>query len=287
MDSTTAPWMAAARAAGAATRDNRAMPLFHIAFYRFVPLADPDGTAAHLRALASAQALTGSVIVAHEGVNGTLAGPAEALDAFEAAMGAMPGFAGLAFRRTACVTPPFARLAVHWRRDIVAVGEGGGPPAGTAVDPAAWRALLDAPDVVVLDNRNRFEWRLGRFRGAIDPGVRHFRDFPDQVRAWAPRWRAEGRRVAMYCTGGIRCDKTSAWMVGLGLDVLRLDGGILRYFAEVPDAHADWDGACFVFDNRVALDTRLQETATTADEVFADPDDHWRLARARRLDAAV
>ena len=263
------------------------MPLFHIAFYRFVPLADPDAHAAHLRGLAAAEGLTGSVIVAHEGVNGTLAGTAPALDAFQDALQAVPAFAGLGFRRTACTTPPFARLAVHRRREIVAVGQGGGAAAGTAVDPAAWRALLDAPDVVVLDNRNRFEWRLGRFRGAADPGVHHFRDFPDLVRRQAPQWRADGRRVAMYCTGGIRCDKTSAWMTGLGLDVLRLDGGILRYFAEVPDAHADWDGECFVFDNRVALDTRLQETATTAEQVFADPDDHWRLDRARRLDAAV
>jgi UPF0176 protein len=262
------------------------MPLFHIAFYRFVVLPDPDAIAAQVRALA--HALTGSVIVAEEGVNGTLAGPAAALDAFEDALRALPPFAGLAFRRTACTTPPFGRLAVHRRREIVAVGQAGAVgEGGAAVDPAAWRALLDAPDVVVLDNRNRFEWRLGHFRGAADPGVGHFRDFPSRVRAEAPRWRAEGRRVAMYCTGGIRCDRTSGWMASLGLEVLRLDGGILRFFAEMPDAAADWQGECFVFDNRVALDTALQETATTAEQVYAAPDDHWRLARARRLDAAV
>lgn len=156
------------------------------------------------------------------------------------------------------------------------------------MDPLAWRALLDRDDVVVLDNRNSFEYRLGRFRGAIDPGVRNFRDFPAYVEAHAAQWKAEGKRVAMYCTGGIRCDKTSGWMSGLGLDVLRLEGGILNYFAQVPDAERDWSGECFVFDNRIALDTHLQETETTLEQVYGDdPADAWRLARARRLDAAA
>lgn len=264
------------------------MSLFHIAFYRLAAIADPEALVAQLRALAAG--LTGSVLVAEEGVNGALAGPADALDAFEAGLALMPPLAGITCRRTACITPPFARLAVHRRREIVAVGDAGAGAdgeGGAAVAPADWRSLLAAPDVVVLDNRNTFEWRLGRFRGAVDPEVTHFRDFAAYVRDRASQWRAEKRRVAMYCTGGIRCDRTSGWMASLGLDVLRLDGGILRYFAEVPDAHRDWDGECFVFDNRIALDTRLQETGTTAEQVYAHPDDHWRLERARRLDAAV
>ena len=262
------------------------MSLFHIAFYRFVPLPDADAFADHVRALT--RELTGSVLVAEEGVNGVLAGPARALDAFEASLHADPRFTGMVFRRTACTTPPFARMKVHRKPEIVAVGRGGAKPmAGTAVSPEAWRELLGRDDVVMLDNRNAFEYRLGHFRGAVDPGVHNFRDFPEYVESHAAQWRAEGRRVAMYCTGGIRCDKTSGWMAGLGLDVLRLDGGILNYFARMPDAGGDWDGECFVFDNRIALDTRLQETGTTLDEVYgADPADAWRLARARRLDAA-
>jgi len=261
------------------------MTLFHIAFYRFVPLPDAAEVAERLRGLA--HGLTGSVLVAAEGVNGVLAGPAEALDAFEAAFTADPRFSGLLFRRSACTTPPFARLKVHHRAEIVAVGQGG-PVGGTAVDPLAWRALLERDDVVVLDNRNSFEYRLGRFRGAVDPGVHNFRDFPAYVAAHAEQWKAEGKRVAMYCTGGIRCDKTSGWMSDLGLDVLRLEGGILNFFAQVPDADRDWLGECFVFDNRIALDTRLQETATTLEQVYGDdPADAWRLARARRLDDAA
>jgi len=261
------------------------MSLFHIAFYRFVTLPDPDAFADHLRVLT--RDLTGSVLVAEEGINGVLAGPAPALDAFEATLQADPRFAGMPFRRTACNTRPFARMKVHRKSEIVAVGRAGGQGmAGAAVSPEAWRELLGQEDVVVLDNRNAFEYRLGHFRGAVDPGVRNFRDFPEYVEASAAQWRAEGRRVAMYCTGGIRCDKTSGWMAGLGLEVLRLDGGILNYFARMPDADRDWAGECFVFDNRIALDTRLQETSTTPDDVYgADPAEAWRLARARRLDA--
>ena len=168
------------------------MTLFHIAFYRFVPLPDAADVAERLRALA--HGLTGSVLVAAEGVNGVLAGPAEALDAFEVAFTADARFDGLVFRRSACTTPPFARLKVHHRAEIVAVGQGG-PVGGTAVDPLAWRDLLERDDVVVLDNRNSFEFRLGRFRGAIDPGVRNFRDFPSYVEAHAAQWKAEGKRV--------------------------------------------------------------------------------------------
>ena len=143
---------------------------------------------------------------------------------------------------------------------------------------------LQRPDVVLLDNRNSFEFRLGRFRGAVDPRVANFRDFPAYVLAHAPAWAAAGQRVAMYCTGGIRCEKTSAWMRGLGIPVWQLEGGILNYFEQMPDADRDWDGECFVFDNRVALDTRLQETATRLEDVYTgSPDGAWRLARALRL----
>ncbi|MES2184155.1 MAG: rhodanese-like domain-containing protein [Pseudomonadota bacterium] len=274
--------------------------LLHSAFYRFVPLADPPAAAEALRA--RAQGLLGSIVVAHEGINGTVAGPAYAVAAFEAALqqaDLLDGvLRGMAFKHSACATEPFGRLKVGVKPEIVALGLPGAPgsPGGAPLPPPdehdashlappAWRALLARDDVVLLDNRNHFEYRLGHFRGAVDPQVHNFRDFVAYVQAHAPAWRAAGRPVAMYCTGGIRCDKTAPWLRSQGLDVWQLGGGILNYFQSLPDAGRDWQGECFVFDNRIALDAALHETATTAEQVFdaAQPDEAWRLQRARRL----
>jgi UPF0176 protein len=266
--------------------------LLHSAFYRFTRLADPEADAVLLRGLA--RDLYGSVTVAPEGVNGAVAGQVAAVLAFESALRTDARFHGMAFKHSACVTPPFARLKVLVKHEIVALGLPGAAALplpderdASHVSPAEWRALLDRDDVVLLDNRNHFEFRLGHFRGAADPGVRHFRDFVAYVQDQAPAWRDAGRPVAMYCTGGIRCDKTAPWLRSLGLEVLQLEGGILNYFEQLPDAAQDWLGECFVFDKRIALDAQLQETPTTADEVFdpADEGEAWRLARARRLDA--
>lgn len=263
--------------------------LFHIAFYQFVPLDAPEQVAAQLRAITAD--LKGSILVAREGINGVLAGTEVALQAFEDHMGRDARFARMPYKRSRCgATAPFGRMKVHTRPEIVAVGlppEAAALPAGgVPVSPRDWRGLIAQDDVVVLDNRNSFEFKLGHFHGAVDPGVSHFRDFPAYVQAHADEWKRDGKRVAMYCTGGIRCDKLGGWMQhGLGLQVYQLDGGVLNYFQEMPDAGADWQGECFVFDNRIALDTRLQETATTAEQVYAgEPDGEWRLQRARRLD---
>jgi UPF0176 protein len=262
---------------------------FHTAFYRFVPLAAPDAVVDTLRQLA--MGLLGSVLVAPEGINGVLAGTAKSLDRFEQALTSPAccagAFGGMAFKRSACTTMPFARLKIHRKEEIVALGLGPADPAargGITVTPQQWRTLLADEDVVVIDNRNSFEFRLGRFHRAIDPQVDTFRDFSAYLTAHAPEWRATGKKIAMYCTGGIRCEKTSASMPDLGIDLYQLDGGILNYFQCMDDAAQDWDGECFVFDNRIALDTALQETATTAAEVYRDPADAWRLARALRLD---
>ena len=268
----------------------------HSAFYRFTPVADPVTTAAAVRALA--QGLFGSIAVAGEGLNGAVSGPPHQVRAFEQALqgdGVLHGaLAGMAFKHSACTTPPFARLKVLVRPEIVALALPGGDDLpvpderdDTHLSPARWRELLHKGDAVLLDNRNHFEFRLGHFKGAVDPQVRHFRDLVAHVQQHADEWRAAGRPVAMYCTGGVRCDKTAPWLRSLGLEVLQLDGGILNYFATLPDAAADWQGECFVFDKRVALDSRLQETATTAEHVFDanDPGEAWRLARALRLDA--
>jgi len=267
-------------------------PQVHSSFYRFAALADPSALAERLRELVAG--LGGNVIVAAEGISGAVAGPPARLQAFEHALVTeFDGvFAGMVFKHSACATRPFHLVKVHVKREIVAFGVPGVTASGapdtqddTHVSPQRWRELLDEPDVVVLDNRNSFEWRLGRFRGAVDPEIKHFRDFPAYVESQAPQWKAEGKRIAMYCTGGIRCEKTSAWMQDQGLTVYQLDGGILNYFQAMPDAAADWQGECFVFDKRIAIDAKLQETATTAEEVYADePDGAWRLARAKRLD---
>ncbi len=266
--------------------------LFHSAFYKFVEVADPDAIAESLRDVA--RELTGSILVAVEGINGVVAGTTDVLDAFELALtqdarfgGA---FAGIVFKRSACTSRPFFKMRVHVKREIVAFGIDGVRPdadGNNNVSPAQWRELIARDDVVIIDNRNSFEYRLGKFKGAIDPLVPNFRDFPKYVETNAPAWKAEGKTVAMYCTGGIRCEKSSAWMQDLGLNVVQLEGGILNYFQSMPDAEKDWEGECFVFDNRIAIDTKLQETATTYEEVYAaEPDGEWRVARAKRLDLA-
>lgn len=271
-------------------------PLLHTAFYKFVALPQAQEVVAVLRELTSNPALpvNGSILVATEGINGMLAGAPEVINALEHALLNDPrfdgAFSGMPFKRSECKTVPFHRMKIHLKAEIVPLGVDGvdGRKTGTNVSPQDWRELITQPDVVLLDNRNSFEYRLGHFANAVDPLVTNFRDFPAYVREHLPQWKAEGKRVAMYCTGGIRCEKTSAWMLGMGVPVYQLEGGILNYFKEMPDAHKDWQGECFVFDNRVALDTRLQETATTLEDVYTgagDPeaDDAWRLARAQRL----
>ncbi|WP_119156482.1 rhodanese-like domain-containing protein [Caldimonas tepidiphila] len=272
--------------------------LLHSAFYEFVPLASPRAVLDALRVLT--RELEGSIIVAAEGISGAVAGAPEAVETFEAALIGDPAFGGafarIVFKRSACTTRPYAQMALRLKPEIVAFGvDGASGPEPQREDagrlgPQAWRELLMQDDVVVIDNRNSFEYRLGRFRGAIDPGVGSFREFADYARAHAPAWKAAGQRVAMYCTGGIRCEKTAGWMrQELGLEVLQLDGGILNYCQTLPDADRDWLGECFVFDNRIALDARLRETPTTAAEVYdpARPDEAWRLERALRLDAGA
>jgi UPF0176 protein len=273
------------------TFESTTEPLWHTAFYKFVQLDDPDAVVARLHELT--EPLTGSILIATEGINGMVAGTAAMLDTFEVALANDPAlngkFAGIVFKRSECKTVPFRKMKVRRKNEIVPLGIAGidGTKTGIDVPPAEWRELIKQDDVVLLDNRNSFEYRLGRFHNAIDPHVTNFRDFPKYVEDHIDEWKAEGKRVAMYCTGGIRCEKTSAWMRTLGMDVFQLQGGILNYFKEMPDAEKDWDGECFVFDNRIALDTHLHETDTTLEDVYGEePDGEWRLQRAKRLDQA-
>jgi UPF0176 protein len=264
--------------------------LLHTAFYKFVRLEDADAVVTHLRELT--RTLLGSILVAEEGINGVLAGRRADVLAFELALRNdvfFDGkFADIAYKHSACTTPPFARMKVHRKSEIVFLGVDGVDAVsqtGIDVSPAEWRELIAQDDVVVIDNRNSFEFKLGKFKNAVDPGVDNFRDFPTYIEEHVPQWQAEGKRIAMYCTGGIRCEKTSAWMLDMGLPVYQLEGGVLNYFEKMPDAQKDWEGECFVFDNRIALDTKLQETATTLEDVYGGvPEWEWRLQRAKRLD---
>lgn len=269
----------------------------HSSFYRFVAVGDPEAVAARLRELVVG--LGGNILVAPEGISGAVSAEPALLAAFEQALQIDPvfngAFAGMVFKHSDCATRPFSLIKVHVKPEIVAFGVPGvsGLPdpakPDTHVTPERWRTLIGEPDVVVLDNRNSFEFKLGRFKNAVDPQVTHFRDFPAYVQSHAEDWKREGKKLAMYCTGGIRCEKTAAWMQDQGLTVYQLDGGILNYFQSLPeidkDAQAEWDGECFVFDKRIAIDTQLHETATTAEQVYAD-EPPWRLARAKRLDPA-
>ncbi|MFT3734076.1 MAG: rhodanese-like domain-containing protein [Rhodocyclaceae bacterium] len=264
-------------------------PLQFISFYKFVQIPDPDACCALLHEITTD--LLGSILVAHEGINGMLAASGEALDRFEKNLSEDPRFearfTGIHFKRSECRTQPFGRLKIKHKPEIVPLGipdVDATSKTGIDLDPEEWRELIAQDDVVLLDNRNSFEFRLGRFRNAIDPGVTNFRDFSAYVEEHLAEWKAGNKKVAMYCTGGIRCEKTSAWMLDLGLPVYQLKGGILNFFEKLPDAERDWDGECFVFDNRIALDTKLRETDTTAADVYGEhPDEVWRLQRAERL----
>jgi UPF0176 protein len=273
--------------------ENYAVPHIHSAFYQFVRIADVERFVVRIREIASE--LTGSIIVASEGINGTVAAEVQRVESFENALRSDAAFGGafarIVFKRSECKTAAFGRMKVHLKDRIVAFGEADDAVFGertTAVSPQVWRELIARDDVVVIDNRNSFEYRLGRFENAIDPGVSHFRDFQRYVESNADEWKRDGKAVAMYCTGGIRCERVAPWMQQLGLKVYELDGGVLNYFQQMPDAEREWRGECFVFDNRVALDTKLQQTTTSIEAVYeAEPDGAWRIARAKRLRDAV
>lgn len=236
---------------------------FHIAFYKFTRLQDLPAIQAEIAAWCAD--LMGSVLLAEEGINGMLAGTAEALDAFQARLTdpafCAGAFTGTVFKRTEAASMPFKRMKVRIRPEIVPLGiaDVDGADTGIDVPPAVWRELIRRDDVVLIDNRNHFEYEYGHFVGALDPGVDNFRDFSEWIQAHLPTWQAEGKTIAMYCTGGIRCEKTSAWMKQtLNVPVYQLQGGILNYFMALPDAEQDYTGSCFVFDEREALTPDLQ-----------------------------
>ncbi|WP_291866463.1 rhodanese-related sulfurtransferase [Bradyrhizobium sp.] len=247
------------------------MPFTVAAFYQFAALPDFRELREPLRAICAGFELKGSVLLAHEGINGTIAGN-------EAAIGGLIGqlregalFGGrldhLELKFSSASRMPFRRLKVRLKKEIVTLGDPAADPTrqvGVYVDPADWNALIADGDTLVIDTRNQFEVAMGTFPGAVDPGIRSFGQFKDfAARQLDP---AKHRRIAMFCTGGIRCEKASAWLLARGFDeVFHLKGGILKYLERVPEAESRWHGECFVFDDRVALGPGLRQRQTEHD----------------------
>ncbi len=225
------------------------------ALYHFTRLADPAAVQGPLAWLCCSQGVKGTLLLAPEGINGTIAGTRQAIDAVLAHLRALPGCSDLGHKESHSQTMPFGRMKVRLKREIVTMGQPDVDPTaavGRYVPARDWNALISAPDVAVIDTRNDYEVEIGTFAGAVDPGTRTFRDFPEWWRRNAQRF--AGKRIAMFCTGGIRCEKSTNFLLGEGVsEVFHLQGGILKYLEEVPEADSLWQGECFVFDKRVSL----------------------------------
>ena len=229
-------------------------PVLVAALYRFARVEEPARLRDRLAGICRQAGLRGTLVVAGEGINGTVAGSGEGIATLTAFLQGQAGLDGLEIKFSRAAQMPFHRMKVRVKREIVTMGVPVDPPAeaGRYVEPVAWNELLADPDTIAIDTRNEYETALGTFSGAVDPETHTFREFP----AWAERNRdrLEGRKIAMFCTGGIRCEKATAYLRGLGLnEVFHLKGGILKYLEDVPAQSSRWRGECFVFDERVAV----------------------------------
>jgi UPF0176 protein len=237
------------------------------AVYQFVQLPDFRELKDPLHKLCLDLGIRGTLLLAHEGINGTVAGSHEAIDALMIELREGTLFMGrldnLELKFSTATEMPFKRMKVRLKKEIVTLGDPQTDPlrrVGTYVTPAEWNRLLEEPGIVLLDTRNDFEVEMGTFEGAVDPRIKRFSEFKDFVRNELDP--AQHRRVAMFCTGGIRCEKASSYMLAQGFEeVFHLKGGILKYLEEVPEAESRWNGGCFVFDERVALGHGLVEQA--------------------------
>ncbi|MGA7993814.1 MAG: rhodanese-related sulfurtransferase [Bradyrhizobium sp.] len=235
------------------------------AFYQFAAMPDFRQLREPLRVLCAGLGLKGSVLLAHEGINGTLAGGAGAIGELVGQLRGGGLFRGrldrLELKFSQAKAMPFQRLKIRLKKEIVTLGAAEADPTrqvGTYVDPADWNDLIAAPDTLLIDTRNAFEVAIGTFAGAVDPGIKSFGQFKEfAARHLDPE---KHRRIAMFCTGGIRCEKASSYLLSRGFaEVYHLKGGILKYLEGVPEADSRWRGECFVFDERVALGHGLRE----------------------------
>lgn len=223
------------------------------ALYRFTPFADPAALRGPLLSVCERAGAKGSLLLAPEGINGTIAADRAGMESVLAHIRGLPGCADLDWKESTAAEVPFGRMKVRLKREIVTMGEPDVDPraaTGRYFEPSDWNALIGAPDVVVIDTRNDYEVAIGTFDGAIDPGTKSFREFPRWWRENAKRFGT--KRIAMFCTGGIRCEKATNFLLKEGVsEVYHLKGGILKYLAEVPRDQSRWNGECFVFDQRV------------------------------------
>lgn len=248
------------------------------ALYHFARIEDPAAQRPPIEELCAAHALCGTVLLAQEGINGTVAGPAQGVAALVDHIRSLPGFERIEVKYSRALSAPFRRMKVRLKREIVTMGVPDIDPVrgqGAYVDPADWNALIRDPDTLVIDTRNHFEVEQGSFTGAIDPGTERFSEFPAWFDARAEELRASGRQIAMFCTGGIRCEKATAYVRAKGFDaVYHLKGGILKYLEDIPAEESLFSGGCFVFDERVALGQGLA--------VLGDPDAPEMVDRQRK-----
>jgi len=240
------------------------MTLTVAALYHFTHIDDLEGKRDELLGLCRAEDVYGTLILAAEGINGTIAGPASGIENVIGCLSSWPEINGLEVKYSASSSRAFKRLKVKVKKEIVTMGVPDVDVAkdvGTYVEPKDWNELIERDDVLVVDTRNSYEFGVGRFAGALDPETETFREFP----AWAQDLASgeEGSKptaVAMYCTGGIRCEKATAYMRKLGfVEVYHLKGGILKYLEQVPEKNSLWEGECFVFDERVTVTHGLAE----------------------------
>ena len=238
------------------------------AFYQFAALPDFRELREPLRAICARLGLKGSLLLAQEGINGTIAGTPDSVDALVGELERGVLFGGrldnLELKFSLSATMPFGRMKVRLKKEIVTLGDPQVDPTrqvGTYVDAAEWNALISAPNTLLIDTRNAFEVAMGTFEGAVDPGIRSFGQFKDFAAQHLDP--AKHQRIAMFCTGGIRCEKASAYLLARGFtEVYHLKGGILKYLEGVPEDQSRWRGECFVFDERVALGHGLRERGT-------------------------
>jgi len=229
------------------------------ALYQFVAVDDWADWRSRWLDRAGALGIRGTLLLAQEGINGTIAGTREAIDQMLVALRSHPALTDLSARESIAPAMPFQRLKIKLKREIVTFNQPVAPTerTGTRVAPTEWNALIADPEVKLIDTRNQFEVEIGSFQGAIDPETQTFTEFPDAVERLLDPQR--DRKVAMFCTGGIRCEKASAYLLAQGFEqVYQLEGGILNYLATVDPAESAWQGECFVFDERVALQHGLQ-----------------------------
>ena len=232
------------------------------AMYKFVRLENFKELRQPLQQTMEDNGVKGTLLLANEGINGTVAGSREGIDALLNWLKLDERLADIVYKESFDEVMPFYRTKVKLKKEIVTMGVEGIDPrevVGTYVKPKDWNALIQDPEVFVVDTRNDYEIEIGTFEGAVNPNTETFREFPDYVaKNMDP---AKHKKVAMFCTGGIRCEKSTAFMKEQGFEeVYHLEGGILKYLEEVPEEETTWQGDCFVFDNRVAVNHKLEKS---------------------------